>query len=119
MQGELGKVLQEERERAHQPPKDHMHALAVPVALEEGLGVVDAEGVHHSGQQHVLSQERQEVVCLHVGHCVLQMRLGHPQLLQQHVEREDKISHHEKARDRKPYLEVWQASHNNDDKKKV
>ena len=83
MDGQLREILREERYEAHQLAEDEGAAPHVE-------RVVDAEGVKHGGQQHVLPNERGEAGALEVG---LEEGVAEivPHELDQHVHREDQV----------------------------
>jgi hypothetical protein len=75
---QLRQVLREERNEAHQFTKDNW-------SLKDVETVVDAEGINHSGQQHILSYKRGEASAFHNWLIKLVSRVFHCHESDQHI----------------------------------
>ena len=81
--------------------------------LRERNSVVDAKRVDNCCEEHVLSDERKEVVSFHVRHGMLKMFCWHLQFFQEHECWVDKVCDHEKTRKHEPDMQFWASRDNN------
>ena len=96
MDGQLREVLREERDETHQFTKHKRLSKEVE-------GIVDAEGVNHGGQEHVLTNEGCETGVLEIGlveHAALPDRLQ--KQVEKHDEWEDQVQDGEGQRRDRP-----------------
>ena len=100
MDDTLWHILGEEGPKAHEFTEDKL-------LVKQHEGIVDTEGVQHSGKQHVLPNEGSEASALHVR--LVQGTLLDTQESEEHDEGEDKVDHDHDSRWIEVELEVFYA----------
>ena len=104
--GQLREVLREERNETHQFTKHKRLSKEIE-------GIVDAEGVYHGGQEHVLSNKGGKACILEIGlieHAALLDRFQ--EQVEKHDEREDQVQDREGQRRDRPVDILRPALHN-------